>query len=102
MQKNKVSVIIPAHNAESYISRSVCSVLEQSYSDFEVIIVENGSTDRTMEICKQLSEKDRRIRVCQSEKGVSNARNKGLDLACGEWIFFLDADDWLEKESLKI
>ena len=102
MEENKVSVIIPAYNAESFIQRAINSVLNQTYANFEIIIVENGSTDKTIDLCKKYSQEDGRICVYRSEKGVSHARNKGMQMATGEWIFFLDADDWLEKDSLQI
>ena len=97
--KGLVSIIIPAYQAEAFIDRSARSALEQTYKDVEVIVVENGSTDKTIEIVQKIS--DRRLTILQSEKGVSNARNMGIDNCKGEFLFFLDADDWLEKDAIE-
>lgn len=90
-----VSVIIPAYNASRYIGRAVESVKKQTGLTWEIIIVENGSTDDTYDKCMSYAIKDERIHVMQSDKGVSNARNKGIDNAKGRWLCFLDADDYL-------
>jgi len=91
------SIIIPAYNADKYISETINSVLSQSYADWELIIVDDGSTDKTAEIVKQFCKKDNRIKYYyQKNSGVSVARNFGLNKAKGEYISFLDADDiWL-------
>ena len=94
-----VSIIIPAHQAEAFIERSVRSALNQTYATIEVIVVENGSTDATLEVTGRI--KDPRLIVLQSEKGVSNARNKGIEYCKGEFMFFLDADDWLEQTAIE-
>lgn len=101
MNNIDVSVIIPAHNAADYIDRAVESVRCQSELDWEIIIVENGSTDDTYDKCLKYVDEDSRIKVIQSEKGVSNARNKGLNNAIGRWICFLDADDYLYADAFK-
>ena len=101
MNNVDVSVIIPAHNAADYIDRAVESVRCQTGLDWEIIIVENGSMDDTYDRCLKYVNKDNRIKVIQSEKGVSNARNKGLDNAIGRWICFLDADDYLYADAFK-
>lgn len=99
MKKNLISVIIPAYNVEKYIEKCVLSVLNQTYSNLEVIIVNDGSTDRTLDLCLKLSGGDGRIRIInQSNRGLSCARNAGLDASNGEWIAFLDSDDWVEPE----
>lgn len=95
MADTDVSVIIPAYNASRYIGRAVESVKKQTGLTWEIIIVENGSTDDTYDKCLEYANADDRIKVMQSNKGVSNARNKGLDNASGKWICFLDADDYL-------
>ncbi|SEW36902.1 Glycosyl transferase family 2 [Ruminococcaceae bacterium KH2T8] len=92
------SVIIPAYNAASFIKRAVASISSQNYDSWEIIIVENGSTDDTYEIACSLS--NDKIHVFQSEKGVSNARNLGIEKAKGDWIVFLDADDEILPGSL--
>lgn len=92
--KETVSVIIPVYNREKYIEECVSSVLEQYYQRFEIIIVDDGSTDRTVELCTRLTEKDARIRFFAVEHlGVSAARNKAIEEAQGEYLFFVDSDD---------
>lgn len=94
-----VSIVIPAYNAEAWIKRSVESALQQTYQNIEVVIVENGSTDKTTETIKTIQ--DMRLRLFHSEKGVSNARNTGIECANGEFIIFLDADDWLAADAIE-
>ena len=101
MSNVDVSVIIPAYNAIKYIGRAIESIQIQSGLSWELIVVENGSTDDTYNKCLSYADKDNRVKVIQSEKGVSNARNKGLDSAVGQWICFLDADDYLYPDTFK-
>lgn len=89
---SKISFIIPAHNAEETITRTVLSI-EQLGLDSEILIVENGSSDHTKEISDKLSNKHCNIHVFTSGKGVSKARNKGIENASGQWVVFVDADD---------
>ena len=90
----KISVIIPVYNAEKYIDDCIDSVLKQTFQDFELILIDDGSKDRSFEICKLWSNKDKRIKVfSQHNSGASAARNLGLDEAKGEWIVFVDSDD---------
>lgn len=92
-----VSVIIPVYNCEKYIEECITSVLSQTYTDFEMLIVDDGSTDETSVIIQRLQLKDDRIRVIHLEnQGVSHARNTGLAFANGEFVVFLDADDYLD------
>lgn len=101
MQSNLISVIIPVYNAETTISKCIESVLCQTYHNFEIILVDDGSTDSSGNICKEYSEKDSRIRYIKKENGgVSSARNLGIDEAKGEYITFVDSDDWIEKDAL--
>lgn len=89
-----VSIIIPLYNKEFAIEQTLCSVIKQTYRDFEIIVSDDGSTDRSASIVKELAKKDKRIRYYKKENGgVSSARNFGLSKANGEWIIFLDADD---------
>lgn len=98
-----ISVVIPAYNVESCINRSVSSVLNQSFDDLEVIIIDDGSNDRTPSICDELAKKDHRVKVLhQKNSGVSEARNVGIRHSLGKYIFFLDADDWLDLNYFKI
>lgn len=97
-----ISVIMPAYNVEKCIGRSVESVLAQTYSDFELLIVDDGSTDRTGKIADALAEKDGRIIVIhQANGGAAAARNKGLEAAKGEFVAFLDSDDLWDKAFLE-
>lgn len=98
----QISVIIPVYNAEKYLNRCIDSILAQSFTDFEVLLVDDGSPDGSGEICDNYIAKDSRIRVFHKQnEGVSSARNMGLDNAIGEWVTFVDADDWIEKDTLE-
>lgn len=98
----KVSIIVPAYNAEKYLERCLDSVAAQTMPDFECIIVDDGSTDKTREIADYHANSDLRIRTFhQDNGGVSSARNYGLSKAIGEWIIFLDADDELPNIALE-
>jgi len=93
----KLSVIIPVYNAEKYLEECVQSILQQSFSGFELLLINDGSSDSSGIMCDTFAKKDARIRVFHKENGgVSSARNLGLDNAHGEWICFVDSDDWLE------
>ncbi len=95
----KVSVIIPVYNNEKYIERCVKSVLEQTYQDIELIIVDDGSSDSSGKICDNLAQIDLRIKVIhQDNGGVSKARNVGLENATGQLVSFIDSDDWIESD----
>lgn len=99
MTAGMISVIIPVYNTEKYISRCVESVINQTYQNFEVILVDDGSTDESARICDEWVEMDTRITsIHQKNQGVSAARNNGLDVSKGEFISFIDSDDWLETE----
>lgn len=93
----KVSIIIPVFNGKKYIARSVESALSQTYKNIEVIVVDDGSTDKTLEICKKIQNNDPRLVIVKKKNGgVSSARNFGIEKAAGDYIFFLDADDYLD------
>ena len=96
--KNKISVIIPAYNAEKWIYNCVKSVLSQNDDNFEVIIVNDGSKDNTLALCKKLENDDKRIILVDKKNGgVSKARNEGIKKATGKWVVYLDSDDYLCK-----
>lgn len=98
-----VSIITPVHNVEAYLSECLDSIVKQDFTDYEVIIVDDGSTDNSPSICDEYAERYPQLRVFHKENGgVSSARNIGLDVAKGEWIWFVDADDWVERNSLQI
>ena len=96
----RISYIIPAHNAGTTLERAVTSIAKSE--DAEILIIENGSTDQTWELIERLARDDSRICPLRSEKGVSRARNIGLDHASGEWIVFLDVDDCLTDDAEEI
>ena len=105
MSTEKVSIVVPVYNAENYIRQTVQSVLDQTYTNWELILVENGSSDNSAEVLKELELKDARIRILDMKDnvGAARARNAGTDAAEGKYLAFLDADDlWradkLEKE----
>ena len=102
-KKELISVIIPVYNVKPYIRQCLDSVIRQSYKNLEIILVDDGSTDGSGEICNQYAEKDSRIRVIhQSNRGLSEARNAGLELATGKYIMFVDSDDWVEPDFCRI
>ncbi len=99
----EISVIVPVYNAENSIRVCVDSILNQSYPDFELILVDDESQDRSFQICNDYMKKDHRIRVCKIEHGgVSAARNYGIDQARGTYLSFVDADDYLGREYLML
>ena len=92
-----ISIIIPVYNVKLYLDNCIQSVIQQSYTDFECILVDDGSTDGSSEICDQWAEKDNRIIIVHQPKGgVSSARNKGLEQAKGEYICFINLYDWTQ------
>lgn len=98
-----ISVIIPVYNAEKYLPQCLDSLLKQTYTDFEAVCVDDGSTDGSLEILQEYAAKDARIKVFpRPNRGCSAARNLGLDKVCGEYVTFLDADDLLHSQFLEI
>lgn len=101
MNRPQVTVIIPVYNASAFISHCVESVIKQTVADLEVLLINDGSTDGSGLICDRYAAQDNRVKVFhQVNSGVSAARNLGLTLATGEWICFVDADDYIEPEYL--
>lgn len=99
----RLSIIIPCYNIASYIKRIMDSILSQSFEDFEVILVNDGSSDNTLEILQLYATIDSRIHVInQKNKGVSSARNAGLSVAQGEYVSFIDGDDWMEANIFSV
>ena len=97
-----VSIIIPAYNVENYIGECLKSVLCQTYSDIEVVVVDDGSTDGTNAVARAVADKDSRVRIIRQENmGLSGARNSGIDVAKGEWLLFVDGDDFLSEDAIK-
>lgn len=102
MSNPKISVIVPVYNAESTIRRCVDSILAQTFTDFECLLIDDGSKDRSGAICDEYAEKDSRVRAFHKENGgVSSARNVGLDNVNGDWVTFCDSDDSMVVNALE-
>lgn len=102
MNDIKISVIMPVYRVEDYVGRAIESMLAQTLKDFEFLIVDDGSPDRSGEICDRYAKKDRRIRVLHLKNGgAPAARNAAMELARGKYLYFLDSDDWAEPEMLE-
>lgn len=98
-----VSVLVPVYNVENFLERSIKSVLSQTLSDIELILVNDGSTDSSGDICDEFARDDKRVRVIHKEnEGFYSARNVGLRYAKGEYIYFMDSDDWIEDNLLEV
>ncbi len=99
-----VSVIVPTYNAAHFVEKAIASVLEQTLEDLELILIDDGSTDQTLDILKRFSAKHHRIKVVENEinRGISHCRNVGNSVASGDWIALLDADDWWDRQRLAL
>ncbi|MGK8865806.1 glycosyltransferase family 2 protein [Streptococcus oralis] len=103
MMGEKISVIVPVYNVEAYLERCVESILQQTYTHFELILINDGSTDSSGQICDHLASQYENIKVYHIENaGVSNARNMGIQLATGSWVTFIDSDDFVTQDYLAI
>ncbi|MGL4848757.1 MAG: glycosyltransferase family 2 protein [Clostridium sp.] len=103
MREKKISIIIPVYNSEDYLSEAINSIMNNSFQEFEVICIDDGSSDESLNILNELEKRDERIKVyTQSNSGPSKARNLGLEKASGEYIVFMDSDDILPKDSLML
>ena len=101
MNEEKISIIVPVYNVEAYLERCVESILKQTYTYFELILINDGSTDSSGKICDHLASQYENIKVYHIENaGVSNARNMGIQLATGAWITFIDSDDFVTQDYL--
>jgi glycosyltransferase involved in cell wall biosynthesis len=99
----KLSIIVPIYNVENYVRQCINSILNQTYTNFELILVDDGSTDKSGKICDEYSIKDTRIKVIHKENGgLSSARNSGLDIATGDLIGFIDGDDFIEDDMYEV
>ena len=100
------SIVIPVYNVEKYLDECMQSILQQLDSinnDCEILLIDDGSTDNSGNICDELASKDKRIiSVHKKNGGISEARNAGIDLASGEYLFFLDGDDYLENNTIEV
>lgn len=100
--KYKISVIVPVYNVEKYLPKCIESILAQTYTNFELLLIDDGSPDRSGAICDEYAKRDSRIRVFHKENGgVSSSRNMGLDYSYGEWITFVDSDDTIDNATLQ-
>ena len=98
----KVSIVIPMHNAQKYLNECLDSVVNQTFKDFELICVNDGSTDNTLEILKSYAEKDERMKIISQEKsGAGAARNKGLEACKGQYVYTIDSDDWIYPDAIE-
>lgn len=101
--EEKVSVIVPVYNTEKQLERCIRSIREQTYTNLEILLVDDGSTDTSPMLCDREAKADERIRVIHKKNGgVSSARNEGLTQASGNFIVFVDSDDWIEKEMIAV
>lgn len=97
----EISIIVPVYNSEKYITQCINSILNQDYNSFELLLINDGSTDKSKDICEQFSQKDSRIRLFnQCNKGVSSSRNKGIEESIGKYLLFVDSDDYIEPNCL--
>lgn len=98
----KVSIIMCFYNAERTLERSIRGIVDQTYRNIEFILIDDGSTDGSSVIAKQYADVDDRIKlICKSNTGVSDSRNIGLDAATGDWVYFVDADDWIMEDAVE-
>ena len=97
-----ISIIIPIYNAEKYLNKCLQSIISQTFQDFEVILINDGSTDCSYDACQVFAKKDKRFTLLtQTNSGASSARNRGIEMAKGKWITFVDADDYIEANYIE-
>lgn len=102
-EEKLISVISPVYNAEKYLEECLNSIINQSYRNLEIILVNDGSTDNSLAICEKYAEKDERIKVVTKENGgASSSRNYGLDISKGEFVYFIDSDDWIDLDTIRL
>lgn len=98
----KVSIVVPVYNSNKYIRKCIESLIDQSYKNIEILLINDGSTDNSDEICKEYKSKDKRIiYVVKEHTGVSDTRNKGIEIATGEYIVFIDSDDFIDNDAIE-
>lgn len=97
-----ISIIVPVYNVESFLSQCMDSLIHQTYQDIEIICVNDGSTDYSLDILQRYYEKDKRIKIISRDnRGISASRNEALDIASGDYILFVDSDDWIDEKTLE-
>ncbi|MCZ6161767.1 glycosyltransferase family 2 protein [Campylobacter ureolyticus] len=98
MSNPLISVVVPVYNVEKYLKKCIQSIIDQTYKNLEIILVDDGSNDNSGKICDEFAQKDNRIKVIHKiNGGQADARNKALDIMNGEWVVFVDSDDFIEK-----
>ncbi len=98
-----ISIIVPVYNVEGYLDRCIKSIVSQTFTELEIILVDDGSPDASGAMCDEWARKDERIRVFHKKNGgLSDARNCGLDMASGEYVAFIDSDDWIDKDMMEV
>lgn len=98
-----VSVIVPVYNVEKYMRKCIDSIINQTYTNLEIILVDDGALDRSGEICDEYAQIDPRIKVLHKKNGgLASARNAGIKIATGEYISYIDSDDWVETEFIEM
>lgn len=103
MSNPLVSIVVPVYNAAQTLEKCVDSLTTQTFGKIEILLVNNGSTDNSLDVCKNIAAKDSRIKVIDHyEKGVSTARNRGIDESSGDYVMFVDADDWIDKNVCEV
>lgn len=103
MESGKISVIVPVYNVELYLERCINSIINQTYKNLEIILIDDGSTDSSNYICDKFRDLDSRVKVYHiRNKGVSNARNIGIDMSTGEYIAFVDSDDYIHPQMFEV
>ena len=101
--KDKISIIVPIYNTEKFLDKCLNSLVNQTYKNIEIILIDDGSTDNSLNICLDYQKKDNRIKVIHQEnKGLSGARNRGFEESTGDYIWYIDSDDYIENDSLKV
>lgn len=100
--EDKITIIVPLYNSEKYMKRCVDSIINQTYKNLEIILINDGSTDRTENILREYEKSDKRIiAISKKNSGVSNSRNIGIEMATGKYVMFVDSDDWMEIEAIE-
>ena len=103
MTTKKISIIVPVYNCEKYLIKCINSILDQSYANLELLLYDDGSVDNSNSICKEFEKLDKRVKVFnQNNSGASVARNIGIENSTGEYLMFVDADDYIEDSMLKV
>lgn len=99
---NKVSIIVPVYNVEMHLHKCIESIINQTYKNLEILLIDDGSKDNSGKICDQFAKKDSRIKVIHKKNGgLPDARNRGLELATGEYVSFIDSDDWIDPQMIE-